>query len=207
MSEPVPSDRGPVRQPPRRLIIGLTAIGTIALVVAVVAGFSLRDHNTSATLNEILTKGTDPPPTLPRTLGAGLPSMPVATFDGGTTTLEKLRAGRPALINVWASTCAPCVREMTGLQNLHRQFGTKLTIIGVDSGEPPADGTTLLKKVGATYPQVSDPRQTLTQALGATALPTTVFVDANGKIVGLESGARSEAKFRELITERLKVTP
>ena len=117
-------------------------------------------------------------------------AAPAATFDnpdGGAISLAKFK-GVPVLVNLWASWCAPCVKELPTLDKLaasHRDDG-QLGVIAVsqDSGPQPSVVAFLaklkIKDLGAYH----DPKMALSGALGPdTVLPTSILYDANGKEV------------------------
>jgi thiol-disulfide isomerase/thioredoxin len=117
-------------------------------------------------------------------------AAPAATFDnpdGGKIALAKFK-GVPVLVNLWASWCAPCVKELPTLDRLaatHRDDG-QLGVIAVsqDSGPQPSVEAFLanlkVKDLGAYH----DPKMVLSGALGPdTVLPTSILYDANGREV------------------------
>ena len=115
---------------------------------------------------------------------------PAAEFrypDGGGISLAKFK-GTPVLVNLWASWCAPCVKELPTLDKLaatHRDDGA-LGVIAVsqDSGPQPSV-VAYLKKLGIKdLGAYHDPDMKLSGALGPDAvLPTSILIDADGKEV------------------------
>ena len=119
--------------------------------------------------------------------GTPAPDTTFTNPDGGTISLARFK-GVPVLVNLWASWCAPCVKELPTLDELaatHRDDG-KLGVVAVsqDSG-PQASVQAFLarlkvKDLGAYH----DPKMGLSGALGPdTVLPTSILYDANGKEV------------------------
>jgi len=99
--------------------------------------------------------------------------------------------GRPLLINVWASWCDPCRAEMASLERLAwldpaRPFG----IIGISTDDDGAQARRWLKQSNATISQYIDSGQKLERMLGASRIPLTVLVDAEGRVVERIYGAR-----------------
>lgn len=106
--------------------------------------------------------------------------------DGGEISLAEFR-GAPVLVNLWATWCAPCVKELPTLDKLaqaHRVDG-QLGVIAVsqDVGPHPSVVAFLDKLKVADLGAYHDPKMALSGALGAEVLPTTVLYDAEGREV------------------------
>lgn len=124
--------------------------------------------------------GRDPRAVPSRLIGKPIPSFTLVTLDGRTITSKELR-GKPALVNFWASWCAPCVQEHAVLLEAAKRYGSALQIVGV-LYQDSVDGA---RSFDARYGEPSWP--TLIDANGALALdfgvsgpPESYFVDANG---------------------------
>jgi thiol-disulfide isomerase/thioredoxin len=104
--------------------------------------------------------------------------------DGKETSLKAF-AGKPTLVNLWATWCAPCVKELPTLDRLAQAEKGELNVITVsqDSG-PHASVEAFLKshKI-ATLQSYQDPKMALSGAAGADVLPTSILYDASGKEV------------------------
>jgi len=87
----------------------------------------------------------------------------------------------PAVINIWASWCDPCRRELPVLQRLADKAGDKLTVIGVDTGDGREAGASFATDKGVTMPTLFDQDRKLINALARTNLPITIFVNAAGQ--------------------------
>jgi len=99
-------------------------------------------------------------------------------------------AGRPMLINFWASWCGPCKIELPLLAQAHHEWGDRVAFLGIDAQDASAEGWKALTAAGVEYPQLEDPKGRSRAAFGWTGgLPLTVFVDARGRIVGTERTA------------------
>ena len=114
---------------------------------------------------------------------------PVAKFknpDGGDFDLAKFKGG-PVLVNLWASWCAPCIKELPTLQQLeqaHADEGT-LGIIAVSQDTAPQGSVEAFlgeRDIGR-FAAYHDEKMDLTSALGVQVLPTTILYDAQGKEV------------------------
>jgi len=116
---------------------------------------------------------------------------PDAQFNGPDGEPVKLAnfKGKPLLVNLWASWCAPCVKELPTLDALARGGGVQVLAVSQDSG-PHASVVAFLQdhKIG-TLKSYQDPKMALSGALGPdTVLPTSILFDANGKEVWRYSG-------------------
>jgi thiol-disulfide isomerase/thioredoxin len=135
---------------------------------------------------EDCTPGTGPAVT------GGLPEVTLPCLGGGPDVeLSSLRG--PMVINLWQAGCVPCEKEMPVLQEFHETYADQVAIVGVDFNDVhPASALDLARSTGATYPSIADPGGDLMTedafAIGRRGLPAFVFVDADGTVVGQDSG-------------------
>ena len=125
-----------------------------------------------------------------------LPQITLARLDGGTLSLPAL-AGKPVVINLWASWCGPCRREMPVLRKAQLAHpGT--TFVFVNQGETPAQIAAYLGSQGIVLDNiVLDARPGLARVLGSKALPATFFFDRTGLLVERRIGELSAATLDE----------
>lgn len=122
--------------------------------------------------------------------GGRAPAFMLATTDGGRVSLGSL-AGKPLVINFWASYCPPCKAEMPMLQRvLAGQSAARLVL--VDEGDSAAVAADFLRSVGVSAGSLLDSDLAVGHAYGAIALPTTVFVGVDGTIVARQVGQLDE---------------
>jgi thiol-disulfide isomerase/thioredoxin len=109
---------------------------------------------------------------------------PAATFDdpNGKATSLKAFAGKPTLVNLWATWCGPCVKELPTLDQLARAENGRLNVVAISQDEAPHASVVafLQKHKIATLGSNQDPKMTLSGALDAEVLPTSILYDANG---------------------------
>jgi len=106
--------------------------------------------------------------------------LPLLSGDGPPLRLGELDG--PAVVNLWATWCAPCRRELPTFQDVSEQR-PDVAFVGVDVGEDPASAQEFLDRLGVTFPQYTDEAGALTEALGVASLPVTLVVDADGQVV------------------------
>jgi cytochrome c biogenesis protein CcmG/thiol:disulfide interchange protein DsbE len=110
-----------------------------------------------------------------------IPDLALECFDGGgRVRLAALH--RPAIVNLWASWCAPCRAELPAFQSFATAAGDRVTVLGVDTGDTRTAGGALLSDLKVSYPTLYDDQRRLLTSVGRTALPVTLFVDADGGI-------------------------
>jgi len=126
------------------------------------------------------------------------PSWSLTTLDGEELSSEDL-AGRPYVVNFWASWCIPaCVDEHPVLADAHERYGEQLTIIGVLYQDDPADAQGFLDRYGdAGYAHLIDEDGALAIEYGVTGPPETFFVDAGGIVRHRQWGPLSEASMAD----------
>ena len=121
-----------------------------------------------------------------------LPAIPALTrLNGGTVDLKALH-GKPVILNLWATWCPPCRRELPMLA--HEAKTSAVPILLIDQGELPEKVRTFLTENGIDNSHVLiDERGATSSALHAQAFPTTVFINADGMIVKRHMGEISRA--------------
>jgi len=123
-------------------------------------------------------------------IGAPLREAMLTGLNGPSRRLSAYR-GKPLLINVWASWCGPCQQEMASLERLAwRDQSRYFSIIGISTDDAADRAIGLLNKSNATISQFIDHDLQMEHMLGASRLPLTVLVDADGRILEKVYGAR-----------------
>ena len=110
-------------------------------------------------------------------------------LTGPARKLSEFR-GKPLIINVWASWCAPCRAEMGSLERLSVRGGKKIAVIGISTDDYPDRAQAFLKQYKTSFSHFIDQRLQLENMLGANRLPLTLLVDTEGKVVGKYYGAK-----------------
>ena len=122
-----------------------------------------------------------------------LEEISLVTLQGTPESLASLAHGKPLVVNLWATWCPPCRREMPVLSAAQQQH-PGITFIFANQGENPV---TVQKYLTASQlvlaNVVVDSGKKLGEQLGSTALPTTLFFDPSGRLVDTHLGALSSA--------------
>lgn len=124
--------------------------------------------------------------------GGAVPPFSVPGLDGGEVALPDDFAGRPVLVNLWASWCAPCIEEMPELDRFARAQGADGTrVLGIALDDPEAVRA-FLQRIPVGYPQAidvpgnADAGVRLGNPRGV--LPYSVLISADGRLLRTRIG-------------------
>lgn len=136
--------------------------------------------------------------------GSGL-DIELASLDGGAP-LRLADLDGPAVVNLWATWCTPCRAEMPAIDAVDRAVpDDEVRIVGVNIGDRSDAVEGFLAEVGVAFPQYRDPDGLVHARLGATGMPTTVFMDG-GEVVDLHAGALTADELAGELADRYGVT-
>ena len=123
-------------------------------------------------------------------IGGTLRDATLRGLNGPPRNLKSFR-GTPLIINVWASWCGPCRQEMASLERLAwRTQPQYFAIIGISTDDDADRAKGLLNAANATISHFIDHDLEMENMLGASHLPLTVLVDANGRVLRRVYGAQ-----------------
>lgn len=146
-------------------------------------------------------------------VGEESPESDAVTFEGqdmegNAISSEIFAASRLTMINVWATYCNPCLREMPELGELAREYDAEdFQLLGIVSdvmeGQDEEDlefAASLIEETGADYPHLLL-NESLYQGLlmNVTAVPTTFFLDKDGVVLDVVVGAMDKSAWKEKI--------
>ena len=101
-------------------------------------------------------------------------------------------AGKPVMVNFWASWCNPCRKEFPLFEEAQAEYAKQgLEIIGVSYNDIASDSRAFVASEGAKWVFARDPDGKLADAYGVRAIPQTFFIDGDGKIVSRLFGITS----------------
>ncbi len=98
-------------------------------------------------------------------------------------------AGKPLIVNFWASWCSPCQQETPLLAHWYSAQHGHVIVVGLDENDNAASALTFAHAKGVTYPIGTDPGLAAANAYGVVALPQTFFLNAQHRIVDRVYGA------------------
>ena len=112
-------------------------------------------------------------------------------------------AGKPVLINFWATWCGPCASEMPAFDAAFAEYGEDIQFMMINLTDGVRDTVesvqTYMEENGYSFPVYYDTELEAMQTYGAYAIPMTVLVDADGNLLGEYRGALPESMIQEAI--------
>jgi cytochrome c-type biogenesis protein len=123
---------------------------------------------------------------LPETVEVGkrVPDYAARDLAGEEVRLRELR-GQVVLLNVWATWCYPCRREMPGLEELHRELagrGLAVVAVSVDAATATDEIQEFLDELGLTMQVVHDSRSDVSRVFSTRGVPETFLIGADGTL-------------------------
>jgi thiol-disulfide isomerase/thioredoxin len=122
-------------------------------------------------------------------IGGKLREASLLGFDGKMKKFSDFK-GKPLIINVWASWCGPCRAEMGSLERLARRYnGKEFNVIGISTDDYSYKAKAFIKQTEITFESFLDRKLLLENMLGASTIPLTILVDADGRVLKKFRGA------------------
>lgn len=175
-----------VRNKNRRRMLWIVALG---LVLGMLAVYGRTGGLSASTLI-----GAQP-------TAEGAPPFAFTTFDGKRIALGDL-AGKPVVLNFWASWCTPCRAEMPYFETTYQSYRERdVVFLGLAVQDNVADSQAFLREVGVTYPTGPDDGNAITLRYQVTGMPTTFFITPDGRVVRRWIGAISEEQLVTMVEE------
>ncbi len=133
------------------------------------------------------------------------PVLTGTTLDGQPYTTDQHR-GTVLVLNVWGSWCAPCRKEAADLQAAATETAAIARFVGINTRDPdPAQAKAFNRTFGVTYPSLYDPAGELVLRLRGqvppSAIPSTLIIDAQGRIAARILGETTRLTLVTLVTD------
>jgi len=136
-------------------------------------------------------------------IGSLAPDFDLRTLDGKNLKLSDLR-GKAVLLNFWATYCEPCKVEMPWFVELQKEYGPQgFQIVGVANDDASTEEIAkFAKDMGINYPILIG-KDSVSDTYKVSVLPTTYFVDRDGRLIAREFGLQSRSVFVDHIKKAL----
>ena len=139
-------------------------------------------------------------------LGQLAPDFELSDLEGRPVALAALR-GKVLFVNFWATWCAPCRDEAPSLQKLYARLqprGFEVLAVSIDASSEEGAVRDFVREFSLGFPILADPKQRAYRSFGATGVPETYLIDADGRLAEKFIGPRdwSQPRYARAI-ERL----
>ena len=137
--------------------------------------------------------------------GNTLENFEIECFDGKKFSLEAAK-GKPVFINLWATYCGPCVKELPIFESFYKAHFGDVELIAVHHSIVDDDPKTIVSESGLTIPFAIDTEdETVWKAVGGTSsMPQTIVLDKNGKVIYNRRGSVDMDLLESLYKEAAK---
>lgn len=173
-----------MRHPVRWAVVGVAAL--VLLPIVVVLGSRLGKDATA--VRSVL-------------IGRPAPEFDLPKLNGGRLRSTEL-AGKPYVVNFWASWCVPCRQEHPNLEAFYRQWHPQgVELLGVIFNDTDASARGYQKELGGDWPILQDPGQRMALDFGVRGPPETFVVDGGGVVVLKFQGAVPQGSLEEVMDQ------
>lgn len=134
-----------------------------------------------------------------------VPDFTLQDYEGKTVRVADF-AGRPLVINSWASWCPFCVKELADFAALQNEFGEQIVVVAINRQESSAVAKTYTDRLGLSDELIFlvDPDDSFYRSIGGFSMPETVFTDESGRIAVHKRGPMELEEMREKVNSVLK---
>lgn len=196
----------------RALLVAFAATLTIALVSGCTApprsssppGFADFPEGPEGTFSPVKVDGVAgcSTLTLTRQPDGGQIDTSLPCLTGKRTVGVDSLGGRPTVINLWASWCTVCRKEMSVLESAYRASDGEVQFVGVDTLDEPGPAAAFLQQTEVSYPQLYDQQGELLKYTRIPGLPVTLLLDPEGREIGRHVGELTAEDLEKLLAKR-----
>ena len=126
----------------------------------------------------------------PISVGDPAPAFAAPTLEGDTLSLADFR-GSPLLVNIWATWCAPCRKEMPEIEELYQEYkdrGFKVVAVSIDNRGAADQIAEFAEEMGVSFTILHDAEQAITRTYQTIGVPESFLIDADGVLLARWTG-------------------
>jgi thiol-disulfide isomerase/thioredoxin len=171
----------PAKRPPQFGLVSRSAwFGTVAVALLIALSAAAAAEEEKLSLGEFIAEKAPQP----------APETAFTDTDGKPASLADFK-GKPVIVNLWAMWCQPCLKEMPSLDRLQATLDGRLTVAAIseDRGGTARVGPFVAAMGLQKLKIYLDPQSDVGHAFHVRGLPTSIVIDAAGRVVGRVEGA------------------
>jgi thiol-disulfide isomerase/thioredoxin len=131
-------------------------------------------------------------------VGAKAPDFELDELTGNQFSFS-MNAGKIIVLNFWATWCAPCRYEMPLFERYSKTYPDELAVLAVNMQESESDIQKFTNELGLTFPILLDSDGLVSRLYRVQGLPTTYFIDPEGRISFIHIGTISETQIEDYL--------
>lgn len=136
--------------------------------------------------------------------GESPPSFALSNLSGQTIHFPQDLSGKVVVIRFWADWCPFCKTEMKEIQPVYQKYESQgLEILAINVRQDQETAARFIDKLGISYSTLLDSEGTVARSYGVTALPSSFFIDRNGKLVARLLGEATAETFEKIVAPLL----
>lgn len=181
----------------KKFLLLAVAFAAILLLASLGYGFLSKSYEPESTpVTETATSAAEEQEPIPA------PDFTVLDSQGNSVSLSD-HLGKPMVINFWATWCGPCTSELPAFDTAYAAYGEDIEFLMVNltdgSQETMESVAAFLDDTGYTFPVYFDTTLSAAMTYGATSIPLTIFVYADGTLAGGYRGAMAEETLTQIL--------
>jgi len=163
---------------------GSRALASLLLLISAGGGLAAADNDPAVSERAGLGEFIPASPPLPA------PAISFVDLAGNPVSLSEF-TGKIVLVNLWATWCQPCLREMPSLERVQSHLGGKIAVIAISEDRGGSKTVEpFIDKLGLKSVKVYlDPKSAMQRAFKVEGLPTSFLIDREGRVLGRVEGA------------------
>jgi peroxiredoxin len=136
--------------------------------------------------------------------GQAAPAFELERLGGGALAFPGDLAGKVVAVRFWADWCPFCAEEMKDIEPLYRRYRDKgLVVVAVNVRQDPETASRFIERLGLSYQVVLDREGAVARRYGVIGLPTTFFVDREGRLATRILGESTPEVFERILKDLL----
>ena len=179
----------------RDSLLGRVLLLALVGVLAIAGAWLMNRAPANSSPVDMPSQASDPP-----RVGDVAPAFEARTIDEETFDLEAHR-GQPVWLSFVATWCSSCRAEAPDIEDAWRGSSGEVAVASVYLGEGEQDVAQFSQRLDATYPQLPDPGREISAGYGVVAVPSHVFIDAEGRVHSIKVGVLTRQEMDEALAE------